>query len=203
MKTLLVIVLMSVATLGIAQPAALGDTLKLAFSEEPKLIGRLEARTSFITGQPVQVRGIQGGANFGDRVAVGIGYHWLQSRITSINPEDEQERLLFRYVAPFFEYSFLHKKRWLVSIPLRIGIGGSSVKSESGKIDRGGVFLYEPAMTIEYQFLKYFGIGVGAGYRFMLVNNKSIDQKFNSPVYLFKFKVQLGKIYADLTRTEE
>lgn len=196
MKALLVIALMSVAVNGIAQPAALGDSLRFAFSQEPKLMGRLEARTSFITGNPVQVRGLQVGVNFGNRVAVGIGYHWLQ-------PEDEQERLLFRYVAPFFEYSFLHKKRWLVSIPLRIGIGGSSEETESGKIDRGGVFLYEPAMTIEYQFLKYFGIGVGAGYRLMLVNNKAIDQKFNSPVYLFKFKVQLGKIYADRTQSEE
>ena len=166
-------------------------------------MGRLEARTSFITGQPVQIRGLQAGANFGNRVILGVGYHWLQSRLTSVNDEGEQQRLLFRFAAPFFEYSFLYKKRWVVSIPLRIGIGGSSVESEVGNVDRGGVFLYEPAMSIEYQFLKYFGIGVGAGYRLMLVNNKAIDQNFNSPVYLFKFRVQFGKLYSDIRPTEE
>lgn len=203
MKYLLIIAFLVSSLIGLSQPAALGDTLRFAFSQEPKLMGRFEARTSFITGQPVQVRGIQAGANFGDRVIIGLGYHWLQSRLTSIGEEGEQQRLLFRFVGPFFEYNFLHKERWLVSIPLRIGIGGSSVKSDAGTIDRGAVFLYEPAMSVEYQFLRYFGIGVGAGYRLMLVNNKAIDQNFNSPVYLFKFRVQLGKLYADMKPSDD
>ena len=192
------------STLGaFSQPASLGDTLNFAFSHKPKFMGRLEARTSFITGEPVQVRGLQAGANFGNRVIIGVGYHWLQSRLTSVNHEGEKQRLLFRFAAPFFEYSFLYKKRWVVSIPLRIGIGGSSVESVAGYVDRGGVFLYEPAMSIEYQFLKYFGIGIGAGYRLMLINNKAIDRNFNSPVYLFKFRVQFGKLYSDIRLAEE
>lgn len=195
---LLILLMTGLPALGLCQPEALGDIIRESFAQEPRLMGRLEARTSFITGRPVQVRGVQGGAHFGERVTVGLGYHWLQSRLVEVDGNAEEKRLLFRYVAPFFEYNFLHKQRWLVSIPLRVGIGGSSVRASDGKLDRGGILLYEPAMTVEYQFLKYFGIGVGAGYRLMLVNNKAINQSFNSPVYLFKFRVQLGKIYADL-----
>ena len=67
---------------------------------------------------------------------------------------------------------------------------------EEKQIDRGGIILYEPAITGQYKLTKWFGLGFGAGFRLMLVNNKAIDTKFNSPVYIFKVKV----FFAELMR---
>jgi hypothetical protein len=71
------------------------------------------------------------------------------------------------------------------------------------KIDRGGIILYEPAITGQYKLTKWFGLGFGAGFRLMLVNNKAIDAKFNSPVYIFKAKVFIAELFRPMFKKDE
>ena len=108
--------------------------------------------------------------------------------------------LKFNYIAYFVEYVFYKRRRWEFSIPLQIGIGSSRYEytdqnSSLIQLDRKTVVLYEPAITGHYKITKWFGVGMGAGFRIMLVNNKALDKKFNSPIYILKAKIFLGDIY--------
>jgi len=137
-------------------------------------------------------RGVQVGASFGHHVNVGIGYHFLKQDFLS---DDVRSHFSLGYVAPFFEYSFVYERRWEVSIPVRVGVGASKIVSDVGLKSSYLLILYEPAMSIEYHFLKYFGIGAGIGYRLTFVNDSNYN--LNSPMFLLKFRVLFGKLYKE------
>ena len=59
------------------------------------------------------------------------------------------------------------------------------------------IIIYEPAMTIEYKFLKYFGIGGGVGFRLAIKSNQQIKESFTAPEYILRFKIYSGDIYKD------
>jgi hypothetical protein len=61
---------------------------------------------------------------------------------------------------------------------------------------------YEPAMAVEYRLFKYLGLGVGVGYRLMIVNNEPTNYQFTSPVYLLKVRILFSKIYKDVIEDE-
>ena len=190
----------------LAQQPSLSDTLRLAFNEKPSFTAKFNTRNSFVTGRPVRTYGIKAGANFNNKVALGIGFHWLEHDNVRIYNEGEateqQLELRMSYVAAYFDYIFVRKKRWEITMPVQLGIGLSKerVLLEEGvnEVNKGGVLLYEPGMIAEYRFLRYFGIGAGVGLRIMLINNGKIDEQFTAPLYELRFRIRFGDIWKDL-----
>ena len=72
------------------------------------------------------------------------------------------------------------------------------MKAISKKLNQKFVITYEPAITFQYRFLKYFGAGLGVGYRLMLKPNPQIEEKFTSPVYILKTKIYFQDIWQDI-----
>lgn len=152
--------------------------------------------------------GIKAGVEFGSTVAIGIGYNWMYTKIRSelidgIEDTPVQADIVFRYVAPYFAYTFYQKKKWEISIPIQFGVGMSRLQytnmaGVTTKRNQGLIVLYEPAMTLEYLPLPYIGIGGGVGYRLMLKNNKMIDERFTAPTYKLVFSVKIGVLYNQL-----
>jgi len=106
------------------------------------------------------------------------------------------------------DYVIISKPKWEISYPIQFGLGTTHYRytSElSGLIeeDKSSVALLETAITGHYKLTKWVGIGVGVGYRFMLVNNKALDQKFNSPIYIFKLKIFLASIIDSFSKKRE
>ena len=104
----------------------------------------------------------------------------------------------------FIDYVIYRKNRWEFSIPIQFGIGNSSYRyiddnNVEQVLDRGLVLLYEPTIAGHYKISNWFGIGFGAGFRWMIINNKAIDSKFNSAVYVFKAKLFLSDIFKKKT----
>jgi hypothetical protein len=198
----------------LCQPSSLKDSLSAAFDEAPRLVVRFETRNSFVTGKPAHVRGLKAGYQFGETVVLGVGYHWLERKLTQelvVNTPDGQEvvdaEIRMDYVSAHFDYTFYRQNNWYVSIPVQLGFGRSSLEydleGDSRKTRFGSMVLYEPAMSVEYRLLKYIGLGAGVGYRLMLLNNKGIDGNFNSPTYSLRVRLLLGKIYQDWVRNNE
>lgn len=190
-----------------AQQIGLTDTIRSAFDQKPSLSVRLNTRNSFVTGRPISTNGVKLGLNYGQKVSVGVGLHWIQHH-TIIDayfrggvPTLEEVRMM--YGSAFFEYSFIYKKRWQVFIPVHLGFGLSRGKhfnslGYSEFRDQGAVILYEPGMIFEYSFLKYFGVGAGGGVRLMLLNNHQIGEQFTAPIWEVRFKFRFGEILNDL-----
>ena len=185
------------------------DSLRLAFEESPRFVARVHTRNAFITGVPIRTYGGKVGLAYGERVNFGIGAHWIEpgrtyKRRLSENLEEHRE-LRMVYGSVYFEYSFLYRKHWQVTIPASLGVGRSWEMrnplpelpdfNKTQALNHGAVIMYEPGMIVEYQFLKYFGIGGGLGLRLMLLNNRKIDQQFTAPTWELRFRVKLGDIW--------
>ena len=181
-----------------------------ALESKPKLDLRLDSRHSFINQGGVSVFGIKGGIEYDRKLRFGLGFNILTTRQSrTVNyiengqqKKDENARLVFYNFSPYVEYVFFKQKKWEISVPVQIGFGTSyyNYYTLSGKQEdsRKFVLTYEPAITAQYTLLKYFGPGLGIGYRLMIVDNKAIEESFNSPVYIFRMKVFFGVIYDDL-----
>ena len=93
------------------------------------------------------------------------------------------------------EYTFYRKEKVFADIPIHLGISKLSYSNNDRQVTSTYAFVYEPAMIIELRFLKFFGIGMGAGYRLVLYNHQRINERLTTPIYIFRFKVYFGDIY--------
>lgn len=182
--------------------AQMFDSIQDSFRYKPKVFFKLDARNAFVTNSFTKMNGVKIGLSFKNTTRVGIGYSWMKQfelkDSTDVNVQ-------FGYVAPFIEYNFYKSKRWNGEIPVQLGIGKSRYKNVETKTVyySAWMIVYEPAMTFEYRFLKYFGVGAGAGYRFVIKMNKEIKEKFASPIYILRFKIYFGDIYKEHLKKEE
>ena len=188
--------------------AQLLDSIALFIQEPPKATFSLDSRGSFISNQNVRMVGVKVGLEHAGRVRYGIGYSFLRTPVEREARVQEggytrtvTTRMRLGYVTPFFGYTFYRRGPWEVSIPVQVGIGGGSVvyddlEGQRQKLKRAFVFLYEPAMVVQYRFLKYFAVGGGLGYR-LVFTNASLDEHLNAPVYLIGLRVFFGDAYKD------
>ena len=185
--------------------------IKSSFRHKPKPDVRLDTRNSFITNSAAKIRGIKLGLDFNKTVKLGIGYNWLASEL-----EDERaylaadgerytapHRLRFTYVSPYIEYTFFREGRWEASIPVHLGLGSARYAftdhlGQDRTTAANTILLYEPYMTCQYKPSRYFGIGVGTGYRLLFAGNRRMPENFNSPIYVVKFNLLFGEIVKDL-----
>lgn len=184
-----------------AQQVNLSDSLRNVFCSEPAFTARFDTRNSFVSGSSARIMGIKAGFSWKKTISIGLGYNWLASKHFSdieIDSLPVTSRLKFRYISPYIEYVFYRNGPWEASVPVQLGMGSSFLKSENDGSDkihsRGGVLLYEPAMTIEYKVLNLLGFSVGAGYRLMLVNNREIAERFTAPVYMLRVRVIFDEV---------
>ena len=197
-----------------AQPASLSDSLKAAFSVSPSFTARFDTRNSFITGRSARIRGVKAGVTYENVIGYGLGFNWLASDFETIYEFEVEGRhyeraaeLNYFFFSPYLDYTFYRKNNWYVTIPVQIGIGWSNLtyKNENDQKERtesGLMVSYEPAMAVEYRPFKYLGLGVGVGYRLMIVNNEPTGYQFTSPVYLLKVRVLFSRIYEDIIQDD-
>lgn len=186
--------------------AQLLDSLKL-FSQEPfKLVVKLDSRGSFISNSNVKLMGVKVGLEHAGRLQYGIGYSFLTTRVEQLMRVEDRDqvpvRLRLGYVTPYVEYAFYQRGHWEARIPVQFGIGGGALVYEDlngrrQRLQHAFVFLYEPSMTIQYRFLRYFGVSAGWGYRLVFAN-ASLGEDLTAPIYLFGVKVFFGDLWKDL-----
>lgn len=181
------------------------DSIRSSFHTRPHLTGGFGTNTSFINGFDSPIFNLYGGLDFNHHIRTGVGLSWLQLSpyktgrnnspfyldkiITDVKGRSDtvHPALSFRYFDVYAEYIFYKSKRWQFSVPLQLGIGNSKYeyryKGATFTEYKHLVFLYQPAVSGYYRIFPWFGVGLDVGYRFMIINNKYIGGKFNSPVY--------------------
>ncbi|PLX11938.1 MAG: hypothetical protein C0594_03000 [Marinilabiliales bacterium] len=191
------------------------DPARLSLKEKPGLLLKLDTRNSFVANRSARITGVKVGLNFDNVVKIGAGYNWLKSDISKdlyiadshVILDTISARLKFRYLSYFAEYAFYRKGNWEFVIPVQLGFGNIFYQYDLAASERNTKkqfsVIYETNLSGHYRFLKYFGIGVGIGYRIMLFGNKTHNTNFNSPIYILKLKVFLGDLAKDLGLTKE
>lgn len=199
-----------------AQPTL--DTIKDCLKQTPQLFGKLDSRNSFISNSQAKILGVKLGLNFGNRLHFGIGYNQLYPPANNFDKkiyftnsnsitDSATARLKLFYFSTHVEYIYYQNQHWQLSIPLQIGLGKTFYQyklfEEKKEIESTIVFIYEPAVSIEYKFMKWIGIGADVGFRFMITDYKRLNQKFNSPTYAFKLLIYYNEIYKSLFKKQK
>jgi hypothetical protein len=188
--------------------AQLLDSIRLFARERPKLIVKLDSRGSFISNENVKLWGVKVGLEHAGRFQYGIGYTFLNTPIGQVRTVEGQgevmARLRFGYVTPYVEYAFYQRRHWEVRIPVQLGFGSGALvyddtRGRKQRLDHAFVLLYEPAMTVQYRVLKYFGLNVGWGYR-LVFTHVDLDERLTAPIYLYGVKVFFGDLWHDIKR---
>ena len=178
----------------ISSSAQLLDSIKNSFSYAPVFFIKLDTRNAFVSSYATKLRGIQAGLNFNNTTKIGLGYSWMKSDIQSIYLNDTVD-FRMNNVFILLEYTFYRSEKVFADIPIHLGISKLSYSNNDRQVTSTYAFVYEPAMIVELRFLKFFGIGMGAGYRLVLYNHQRINEKLTTPIYIFRFKVYFGDIY--------
>ncbi|MBN4072267.1 hypothetical protein JYT14_00905 [Flavobacteriales bacterium AH-315-E23] len=182
---------------------------------KPKIIFKFDTRKSLISNSNVTVFGWKIGVEFDKKIRIGGGFNRLTGNHSpnldrtylAENGTDTVGTgiLNFNYMCYFVDYVLISRPKWEISYPIQIGLGSSyySLYTETSGEERkepGSVLLMETAVTGHYKLTKWVGIGMGVGYRVMLVNNKGMDQQFNSPIWIFKLKIFLNSIIESFSK---
>lgn len=196
-----------------AQPTL--DTIKDCLQQKPQLFGKLDSRNSFISNNRAKIFGVKLGLNYGNRLHFGIGYNQLyppaknfdkQIYFTNASklPDSLTAKLKLFYFSTHVEYVYYQTQNWQLSLPLQFGIGKTyyqyQLYSEKRSIENAIFFIYEPAVSIEYKFVKWVGVGADVGFRFIVTDYRRLNQKFNSPTYAFKLLIYYNEIYKSLVK---
>lgn len=204
------VLMMLLAATGPAR-AQLLDSIAIFVQEPPRFVARLDARGGFISNRSVRFVGVKAGLEHGQRFQYGIGYSLLfpaEAREVAVDGRYESGTLRIGYVAPYVEYAFFQRGPWEARIPLQIGFGTGSLSYREADgarrtVARTGLILYEPAMTIQYRFLRYLGIGAGWGFRLVVQTRADLGERLTAPVYLFGLRVFLGDLWRDVRGAPE
>jgi hypothetical protein len=174
------------------------ESIRLSLKTKPKLYVTVDNKNSFISNRRGLFLGFKVGLEYQEMFRYGLGFNTLFNKTysTYINEiKKSTEDLNFNYLSIFAEYIFYKDNpKYEFSLPIDLGFGYSWL---SDRISTTGYFqmLYEAQLNGMYFPFRFFGIGAGFGYRLMLINNPYIDENFTAPIYNFKLKLILGKLF--------
>lgn len=183
------------------------DSIALFTAEPARFVAKLDIRGSFIRNQNVRIMGAKVGLEHGKRFQYGIGYSFLFTPVQSEVLIDElgysMIRLRVGYITPYVDYAFYQRGPWEIRLPVQIGIGGASTiyrnaQDRKQRYQRTGLLIYEPAMTVQYRFWKYFALSGGWGFRLAIQTGDHIGENLNAPIYAFGLRVFFGDLWKDL-----
>jgi len=173
------------------------DSIQSAIEKPAKFLFKMDARHSFLSSLPTKVKGVKVGLNHDRKFAYGIGYNWMSNDYWK-QLQGDSTNVRLNYASFFINYVFHDSEHWNLSLPIQMGYGflfGKDQQQE--RIYKDRVFIWEPAMTIEYKFLRYFGVGFGTGYRLGIKFNQQLEERITAPIYVFRFNIYFDKLYKD------
>jgi hypothetical protein len=167
-------------------------------------MGKFEGRNAFVRTHHALFLGVRAGVELKFPIRLGVGYYWMQSHFDS-NLYDGREypdagktaQPRMRYAIAYAEYTFWQEDDWSLSVPVQMGFGETFYATDLDKhVANDFVMPLEAGIDVGYMFVRWAGIGVGLGYRVMLIDNAKVKENFNSPYY----QVRLNLVFSELLK---
>ena len=190
-----------------AAQAQLLDSIALFATEKPRFVAKLDLRGGFINNRNIRVASIKTGLEHAGRFQYGIGYAFLFSPVERDRPVPGQgqvnTRLRIGYFISYVDYAFYQRGPWEARLPVQLGAGAGSsiyrdVTGHKRRLKHTGLIVYEPAMTVQYRFLKYLAVGGGWGFRLVWQTGGDLDERLSAPIYTFGLRVFFGDLWRDM-----
>lgn len=175
---------------------------------KPKFIFGFDSRRSIIESKPARIFGLRIGLQHrNQKYRYGLGLYNMQEPLIRLNENVEELNepidslnIDFGYLALFYERIWINEKKYEVTTPFVLGLGGvdRSYRDQNGtliKLPVTNISLLEFGVASHYKFTPWVGLGAGFGYNVVLSGRPELSRAFNSPFYVFKVKLFLGELY--------
>lgn len=184
--------------------------------KKAKLIFAFDARRSFVLGNKVKLNGLKVGIELHEKYRFGLGFYAMSDPVEYKGKIDQSkypaatDTLLFQfnYFGSFHDYVWLRTKRWELTSPIHLGIGGIEISyldtagHRSSPFIRQGSFVLGAGAAAQFKIWRWLALGTGGGYRRMLTQEENIKRPLNAPYYQFQVKILLGELYRMAFRRE-
>ncbi len=182
-----------------------------------KMYFALDASRSFLSEPNVRFNGIKIGVELMEKHRVGLAIYGLTNQVRFMGEIDQDEYpastdtlyFNFSYASVFYDHVWLRTKRWELTTPFHIGIGGIDISYLDTAGVRSSPFLSTNSVMMgfggsaQFKLLRWVALGTGAGYRQMLTRDENIGKSLNAPFYQLQLKILLGEIYRMAFKREE
>lgn len=201
-QTLKHITLLFALLIGVRGTSQLFDSIQSSLKYKPKPVIQLDGRNAFITNTPIQTNAIEIGINFHRTFKMGIGYSWLTPSYQqkSLLYPTNSERLKIHSLLAFTEFSYWQHKHWSSDIVVQLAGGKMMYTINDNIIKSTPIFVYEPMMVVDYNFLRYFSISTGFGYRLAIKFNHNVKEQYTSPIYVYRINIDFGRVWEDFKK---
>lgn len=174
MKKMLMIVLMTAATVVAAKDSLVGNENNAPW----RMALKPEFQFTEIESKFAGLAGVQLGPQLNETLYFGAGFYGLVNSVkTSATPSSELSAFGFWYGGLTADYTFFSDK--LVHCSLNALIGGGRV-SASGQ-EASNVFVATPGATVMINLTKQIELGLGAGYRFVAGSDIPSNSELSKP----------------------
>lgn len=168
-----------------------------------RVMGKFEGRNAFVRTHHASFLGVRLGVEFKFPIRTGIGYYWMQTAIdsqlfdSSEHPNSGSSAIpRMRYFMAYAEYTFWEEDGWSLAVPLQLGFGETFYRTDKdAHVANGFVMPLESGVEVSYRFVRWAGLGVGLGYRLMLLNNPLVKENFNSPYYQVRVQLAFNELF--------
>lgn len=204
----MVILLVMLSTLGWSQDSTFVPKEKKV--KTAKLLFAFDARRSYVLDNKVKFNGIKIGVELYEKHRIGLGIYGMQKPVEFVGFVDKQKFpdatdtifFNFNYSGIFYDYVWLRTKRWELTTPLHLGVGGIELKYldtahhvSAQPFVKGGSYVFALGGTVQFKIWRWFALGTGGGYRKMLTHEENIKRPLDAPYYQFQVKILLGELY--------
>lgn len=171
-----------------------------------KILLNLDARRTVVFDEPVRFFGLRVGAQRHNDI-LAIGYYgfdnpWIDHSVPlpEVGRDTTDLRSTLNYGALTYERVLLENKRWMLSVPVMVGIGHVDIAYR----DTTGVFLpyakrevwpLEGGVRAAYKVFFWLYIQGGVGYRKVLTDEFLADRVYTGVTWNYGLSLKLGKIY--------
>lgn len=172
------------------------DSIRIHATKTPGFRLGLDGRNSFLSGQPINIRGLRAGLDYG-KIGVYTGIYYTSS---SFIKNTDTISAGFTYMSSTLEYYIHQSWRFEVVVPMQIGVGWGYFTQVTPKGDirekTGNFIPVEIGLSATVRFLRYFGFVAGTGYRTSLWNGS----EFKGPFYSVGLTMYTGTLYRDFKK---
>jgi len=155
--------------------------------------------TSASRNTPVDMQGVKVGLKLHSRHRGGVGIY----RITDARSQKAKREagepvevsFRFNYLTVFYEYYFIHTRKWDVGLPLEAGIGRYKALEIQNDNNEGLLYPLGLGVSGHYKPHRWGALNVMGGYR--LVANNSDPLKLSNWFYAFGISLNTRNLYDD------
>ena len=181
-------------------------------------LAKLDGRFTTLGGKLVRIGGVKAGLEIDRLHEVGLGLHYM-FRGTLLNyPSlfrngrriERDARTSILYGSAYYEYKVHTTRRYLYMVHLTQGAGRvrydvfeTRLGANSAERRQHLLLITEPGVSVERVLNPYFGIVLGAGYRFAMGGGITDGgPNLNGPFLVTRLKIYFWSVYSDFTKDD-